>query len=248
MSEEKKILDSGARREFSSGAVRDMADDKGRMDLVPLDILANQIKFSLLTNCHKNEYASIIRNINNFLFSGIDRYIYNSIEIFSNIQYNGDLINAILEVSKHYSGGSLKYSERNWEKGIVTHSFVDSGLRHLIKCIRGDNDEPHDRAFIWNMMGLLWTKNNKPFYDDLPYFRSKFQHKFFVEELPDINNINKVVISDIFILSEDFIYQCIINEDGNREYKQISKDALLEMQSSVLEEMLHWVADADEEE
>lgn len=30
-----EILDSGTRREFSSGAVRDMASGKGRMDLLP---------------------------------------------------------------------------------------------------------------------------------------------------------------------------------------------------------------------
>lgn len=30
-----KILDSGKRREFQTGAVRDMAEGKGRMDLLP---------------------------------------------------------------------------------------------------------------------------------------------------------------------------------------------------------------------
>lgn len=30
-----EILDSGMRREFSTGAVRDVSDDKGRMDLLP---------------------------------------------------------------------------------------------------------------------------------------------------------------------------------------------------------------------
>lgn len=34
-----KILDSGERREFSSGAVRDMAFGKGRMDLLPWDAI-----------------------------------------------------------------------------------------------------------------------------------------------------------------------------------------------------------------
>lgn len=30
-----EILDSGNRREFETGAVRDMAEGKGRMDLLP---------------------------------------------------------------------------------------------------------------------------------------------------------------------------------------------------------------------
>lgn len=35
-----KILDSGARREFSTGAVRDIASGKGRCDLLPLGVVA----------------------------------------------------------------------------------------------------------------------------------------------------------------------------------------------------------------
>lgn len=34
-----EIKDSGNRRQFSSGAVRDIAEGKGRMDLMPLDII-----------------------------------------------------------------------------------------------------------------------------------------------------------------------------------------------------------------
>ena len=35
-----ELKDSGNRREFASGAVRDMADGKGRCDLLPLDVIA----------------------------------------------------------------------------------------------------------------------------------------------------------------------------------------------------------------
>ncbi len=34
-----EIKDSGARREFETGAVRDIADGKGRCDLLPLDVV-----------------------------------------------------------------------------------------------------------------------------------------------------------------------------------------------------------------
>lgn len=34
------IKDSGERREFETGAVRDIAEGKGRCDLMPLDIVA----------------------------------------------------------------------------------------------------------------------------------------------------------------------------------------------------------------
>jgi hypothetical protein len=42
------ILDSGARREFGTGAVRDIAEGKGRMDLVPLDVVGELIDSEIL--------------------------------------------------------------------------------------------------------------------------------------------------------------------------------------------------------
>ena len=79
----------------------------------------------------------------------------------------------MLEVSKHYEDGCNKYGERNWEKGIPLHCYIDSGVRHYIKWLRGDNDEPHDRAFLWNMLGALWTHDYHPEYCDLPFSKEK---------------------------------------------------------------------------
>lgn len=42
------IMDSGERRRFSTGAVRDIADGKGRCDLLPLDVVG------AITNDPKN--------------------------------------------------------------------------------------------------------------------------------------------------------------------------------------------------
>ena len=63
----------------------------------------------------------------------------------------------LLEVSKHFEEGALKYGENNWQKGIPESSYIDSAVRHYLKWLRGDNDEQHDRAFIWNIMCLIWT-------------------------------------------------------------------------------------------
>jgi hypothetical protein len=41
------IMDSGTRREFTSGAVRDMQDGKGRCDLLPLGIIAERLESSV---------------------------------------------------------------------------------------------------------------------------------------------------------------------------------------------------------
>lgn len=69
---------------------------------------------------------------------------------------------AFLEVSKHYEEGAKKYGEYNWQKGIPCHSYIDSAIRHLMKWSRGDMDEPHDRAFLWNILSLHWTTVNHP--------------------------------------------------------------------------------------
>jgi hypothetical protein len=61
-----------------------------------------------------------------------------------------------LEVAKHFEEGAKKYGENNWQKGIPVHCYIDSAIRHYLKWLRGDNDEPHDRAFVWNLMCCIW--------------------------------------------------------------------------------------------
>lgn len=107
-----EIKDSGERRTFETGAVRDMAEGKGRFDLLPMCVL--------------------------------------------------------MRLAKHYEKGAIKYVERNWEKGIPAHSFLDSALRHIVKYADGWNDEDHLIAAIWNLMGLAWTEEKKPELMDIP--------------------------------------------------------------------------------
>jgi hypothetical protein len=151
-----EIKDSGNRREFKTGAVRDVNDDKGRCDLLPLDVVAMCIG------------DSILDDINDYVRTGDTFQLVRAIQDFSYERW-GDTITGILEVSKHYSEGAFKYEERNWEKGIPLHCYIDSGTRHYLKYKRGDKDEPHDRAFIWNMLGALWTHDNLPDCIDLPF-------------------------------------------------------------------------------
>jgi hypothetical protein len=76
---------------------------------------------------------------------------------------------AIIELSKHCENGALKYGERNVDKGIPQHSFIDSGLRHLFKYLRGDKDENHLVAALWNIAWAVEQDVNKPELNDLPY-------------------------------------------------------------------------------
>lgn len=155
-----QLKDSGERRQFITGAARDIADGKGRCDLLPLDVLA-----SILGD-------RILKDINGYIRTGNEELIRQAILYFSNAHFN-DFPTAMLEVSKHYEDGANKYSERNWEMGIPVHCYIDSGVRHYLKYLRGDTDEPHDRAFIWNMLGAVWTHKNKPELIDLPFIEKE---------------------------------------------------------------------------
>lgn len=106
------ILDSGNRREFNTGAVRDVQEGKGRMDLLPA--------------C------------------------------------------ALIRLSKHFEAGAIKYSERNWEKGIPMHSFMDSAQRHIAEYMDGKTDEDHLCAAAWNLMCAMWMEEKRPDMQDIP--------------------------------------------------------------------------------
>lgn len=111
------IKDSGNRREFGTGAVRDIQENKGRYDLMPWD--------------------------------------------------------AIHELALHCEQGAIKYGERNVDKGIPVHSFIDSAIRHLSCYLRGMDDEPHLRAAMWNVAWAIWTEKNMPELQDIPVRMSK---------------------------------------------------------------------------
>lgn len=151
-----KILDSGTRREFDSGAVRDVAEGKGRCDLLPLEIVAALVG------------DSILWELNEYVREGDLNALDNVVTLFVR-DYVGNLESAILEVAKHYEEGAKKYAERNWEQGIPLHCYIDSAVRHYLKYRRGDDDEPHARAFLWNILGAWWTHINKPEMIDLPF-------------------------------------------------------------------------------
>ena len=143
------ILDSGNRREFSTGAVRDIDHSKGRCDLLPIDIIGLYGNIPCLVA------------LDEFIHGGDSSGIWEAFKTFA-IEVFGDIQTALLEASIHYREGSEKYAERNWEKGIDLYCYLDSGIRHCLKYYRGDTDERHDRAFCWNMLSALWTIKNKP--------------------------------------------------------------------------------------
>lgn len=76
---------------------------------------------------------------------------------------------AIHEVAKHCENGARKYGERNVDKGIPQHSFVDSGIRHLVKYIHNETDENHLVAACWNLLWALEQETTHKELNDLPW-------------------------------------------------------------------------------
>lgn len=151
---EPHIKDSGDRTQFASGAVRDMRAGKGRCDLMPLEVVANYI-------CDDNESTdSILWSLNMFLKTNSAAYLYSALNDFDALVY-ADSYTMFLEVAKHYEEGAKKYGENNWQKGMPTWCYIDSAIRHYLKWCRGDIDEPHDRAFVWNLLCCIWEVNHR---------------------------------------------------------------------------------------
>lgn len=149
------IKDSGNRREFDTGAVRDIQEGKGRCDLLPLDVVAEMFP---------SDTFQQICGIYKFTQDGSIGWLY---EVIAATRSEFDTYsNMFLEVSKHFEEGANKYGEYNWQKGIPAHCYVDSAMRHLFKWIRGDDDERHDRAFVWNVLCCIWTCKHKPELND----------------------------------------------------------------------------------
>lgn len=146
-----EILDSGNRTEFASGAVRDMHEGKGRCDLLPLGVVADLFDDPTIQYiCEFQKTANIV---------------YLSLALRFNRVFD-NLETLCLEAARQFEDGANKYGENNWRKGIPVRCFIDSGMRHYLKFKRGDVDEPHDRAFAWNIMCAMWTCINKPELND----------------------------------------------------------------------------------
>lgn len=54
--------------------------------------------------------------------------------------------------------GAVKYDDRNWEKGMQLHRYIDSAKRHLDQYLMGQTDEDHLGHALWNIHALIHTE------------------------------------------------------------------------------------------
>lgn len=138
------IKDSGSRTEFSTGAVRDIQEGKGRCDLMPLDVVADVLN-DVILDC-----------LARFQGESHETYLMMALNLFATRAYKGE-VEMFLDVAVHFEEGARKYGEHNWQKGIPLNRYLDSAVRHYLKWLHGEEDERHDRAFVWNLMCCIWT-------------------------------------------------------------------------------------------
>ena len=148
------IQDSGTRQEFPTGAVRDIQKGKGRCDLLPLDVVAEFLGAVGEPDC-------VLMRIATFMGTGQINHLHYALEMFRNMM-GIPTETMLLEVSKHFEEGAEKYGEGNWQKGLPVKCYINSGVRHYLKYLRGDKDERHDRAFCWNILCAIWTCIHMP--------------------------------------------------------------------------------------
>lgn len=183
---ERHIKDSGNTREFNTGSHRDMAVGKGRCDLLPECAVIKVI------DCDSTAYKHtvtehLIEALRNVMLFKIDtnnqehliQAAYEAL-VAVGLSEGQDLEGAdltditacmsigLLKTSMHYEEGANKYGENNWKLGQPMHVLLDSGIRHTLKSIAGNNDEPHLRAAAWNFLCAIWTMDNLPELMDIP--------------------------------------------------------------------------------
>lgn len=142
------ILDSGERRKFDTGAVRDIQEGKGRCDLLPLVVASRMLREGVI-------YDEVLFLISKFQDTMETQYLIEALHAFckATFEYPETML---LEVSKHFEEGAKKYGENNWQKGLPVSCYIDSAVRHYLKSSRGDTDEEHERSFVWNLMACIW--------------------------------------------------------------------------------------------
>ncbi len=148
---------------FETGAKREDKTGKGRCDLLPLDAVG-QLYLSK-PGVH-SIITLIFTSLNAFMVDKNIDDLVRAVQLFCSL--NSISISAmLLETSIHYEEGAVAHGANNWRKGLPLTVYLSSGIRHLLKYLDGLTDERHDRAFVWNMLGAIWTMQNKPEMDDI---------------------------------------------------------------------------------
>ena len=73
-----------------------------------------------------------------------------------------DLISPVglRRLAETYGEGSLKYGDRNWEKGIPNSNLLNHLIAHIQQYMRGDTIEDHLAHAAWGLFALMHFEEN----------------------------------------------------------------------------------------
>jgi len=71
-------------------------------------------------------------------------------------------------------GGSEKYDNRNWEKGMPFSRCIESAKRHIDQFVMGMEDEDHLAAACFNLYAIMHFQELGMIHlDDMPHYLRK---------------------------------------------------------------------------
>lgn len=167
--------------EFKSGAIRDTAIGKSRMDLIPLELIPNDIINNLIVDYTKESIET------NFILSKIFKDLVKlrlgDISVIDDLVINTfDLVDKpyldiLYDLGTHYGAGAEKYGDNNFMLGQKLSHIIGSYERHLYKFINNWKDEaPHERGMLWNVINIKFVityyKDNKDVCDILNLYKN----------------------------------------------------------------------------
>lgn len=158
----------GEEAAFEGGAIR-YKKSKGRFDLIPKDVerrFLKRLTDLIIENRTPFIPGDIVSTLNSLSSVDIEEDENRFIDIIIRImlhRYEGYVSHfdkymlMMQELAIHFQKGAEKYGEHNCEKGIPLWSFIDSGTRHTLQYLLGEEDEPHYISAIWNFWMADWT-------------------------------------------------------------------------------------------
>lgn len=61
-------------------------------------------------------------------------------------------------VARHLMNGAKKYSKDNWKKGQPTERYKRSLARHFVSVMKGETNEDHLSAVVFNALALMFNE------------------------------------------------------------------------------------------
>ncbi len=158
MAEEFQTKDSGERQQFDSGMVRDTQAGKNRLDLA----LDGPLPEALFIDQPKADAVTAFLTWHRLISAGISDITLGAKAVQSIANYEGGLAELFIRYAALMTRGAVKYSARNWMQAsgqAELERFISSASRHFFQWYKGDRDEDHAAAVVFNINGAAYVLN-----------------------------------------------------------------------------------------